>query len=83
MPTIAVSLTNATVVDIKADQSLVDGKSYLIQARGGNILMSEQASAPTIGSTPTHLLENDGAPWTYIVRSAKRFLPGLNSSHAF
>ena len=67
MPTQEVPLTGAAPVDIKTVLGLVDGLSYLIQARGGNVVMTEQASAPTIGTAPTHLLPADGAPWTYKV----------------
>ena len=72
MPTEEVQLTDAVAVDIKTALGLVDGLSYMIQARGGNVLLTEQATAPTIGTTPTHLLPNDGAPWTYVVRSDQR-----------
>ena len=65
MATRSLPLDNTAAVDVKASLSLVEGLPYSIQARGGNVLLTEQSAAPTIGVTPTHLLENDGPSGTY------------------
>ena len=65
MPTVSVQLTSAAPVDIKAALSLVVGIAYSVQARGGNVQLTEQTSAPTIGTTPAHLLANDGPSGAY------------------
>ena len=71
MPTQEVPLTSAAPIDIKAALSLIEGTTYSIQARGGNVLLTEQFSTPTIGTTPTHLLANDGATGAYTVRAGE------------
>ena len=62
-----------TPVDINTALSLEDGKSYTIQAQGGNVRFTEQASAPTVGTTPAHLLniraESSG---TYTAKSGEK-----------
>ena len=69
MPTVSVPLTSSVTVDIKAALSLIEGTTYSIQARGGNVLLTEQAIPPTIGATPAHLLANDGPSGAYTVRA--------------
>ena len=71
MATVEVSLTNELAVNIKTALSLAEGATYSIQARGGNILLTEQAAAPTIGAVPTHLLENDGPTGTYTPKTGE------------
>ena len=71
MPTVAVPLTNLVAVNIKTALSLAEGTAYSIQARGENILLTEQASAPTIGAVPTHLLEGDGPTGTYTPKTGE------------
>ena len=71
MATVAVSLTNELAVNIKTTLNLSEGTAYSIQARGGNILLTEQAVAPAIGAVPTHLLENDGPTGTYTPKTGE------------
>ena len=71
MPTVSVPLTSSAPVDITTTLSLVVGTTYSVQARGGNILLTEQAAAPTIGTSAAHLLANDGPTGAYTVRSGE------------
>ena len=52
-------LTAAAAVDVKTALSLVVGITYSIQARGGPVLVTEQASAPAIGTVAAHKLVPD------------------------
>ena len=59
MATQQVDLTDDTPVDVKADLGLTNGTTYSIQARGGPVLLTEQAAAPTIGTVANHRLVPD------------------------
>ena len=72
MATQGTSLTNAVAVDVNAGMSLVDGTDYSIQAIGGEVCVTEQATAPTIGTSPYHVLGEDLEPWTYTARTGQK-----------
>ena len=59
MATQQVDLTSAAAVNITTALSLVAGTTYSIQARGGVVLLTEQASAPTIATVAKHRLVPD------------------------
>ena len=71
MATLKVPLTGDTAVDVKTDQSLSDGTAYSIQAIGGEVCVSELGVAPTIGTAPFHVLEEDQEPWKYTAKSGE------------
>ena len=59
MATEKVDLTDTAAVDVTTTLSLVAGTTYSIQARGGVVLLTEQASAPTIATAANHRLVPD------------------------
>ncbi len=59
MATQKVDLTHDTVVNVTTNKSLTEGIIYTIQARSGVVLITEQASAPTIGDIADHRLVPD------------------------
>ena len=72
MATQKVDLTAAAAVDVKTTLSLVVGTTYSIQARGGPVLVSEQASAPTIDTAAAHRLVPDKeSAGSYTVRAGE------------
>ena len=72
MATQKADLTAAAAVDITTTLSLVVGTTYGIQARGGVVLLTEQASAPTIATVAGHRLVPDKeSSGSYKVRSGE------------
>ena len=59
MATQQTDLTSAAAVNVTTTLSLVLGTSYSIQARGGPVLVTEQASAPAIATVAKHRLVPD------------------------
>ena len=65
-----VLLTRDAATDVTASLTLVIGTNYTLQARGGDVLLTEQAAAPDITTVATHLAKADSDdPWIHTAES--------------